>query len=124
MDVLEKKGDALNPDVQFDPVSGSLKLKGKSIPLNAEQFFRDVIPWLEQYSEHPSDHTKLEIDLKYMNGKSLRSLVTLLYMLKSMNDAGKEVSVTWNIPRDAEDLADLGEELLSDMKLPHDIHLN
>jgi len=124
MDILEKKGDALNPDVQFDPVSGVLKIKGKSIPLNIDQFFTDMVPWLEQYAEHPSDHTKLEIDLKYMNGKSLRSLVTLLYMLKSISDSGKQVSVKWNIPREADDLADLGEELLNDMKLPHDITMN
>lgn len=124
MNILDKKGNELSPDVQFDPSTGTLSIKGKSIPLDVDQFFGDVIQWLDQYSQNPNDHTKIEIDLKYLNGKSLRSLIALFATLKAINDSGKAVSVSWNVPKEADDLADISEAVLNDMKLPHDIRLN
>lgn len=101
-----------------------LSIKGNSIPLEVDQFFSEVIDWLERYSQNPSSHTKLEIDLKYLNGKSLRTLIALLSKLKVMNDAGKEVNVEWSIPPGGDDLFELTEILLSDMKIPHHIKHN
>lgn len=101
-----------------------LSIKGNSIPLEVDQFFSEVIDWLERYSHNPNSHTKLEIDLKYLNGKSLRTLIALLSKLKVMNDAGKEVNVEWSIPDGGDDLFELTEILLSDMKIPHHIKHN
>lgn len=124
MEAFDRKGDDLNPDIQFNPTTSTLSIKGKSIPLNVDQFFNEVITWLEGYAKNPSDHTKIEIDLQYLNGKSLRSLLALLYTLKSMNDSGKNVSVQWYVPKDADDLLDLSEDLLTDLQIPHNIQMN
>lgn len=124
MDSINKKGDHLNPDIIFDQKSGNLSIRGKSIPLNTHSFLADVISWLELYSKNPQDTTSLEIDLKYMNGSSVRSLLAILYRMKAISDSGKYVKVQWNVPSDADDIIDLSEEILSNLDIPHDISLN
>lgn len=124
MEAFDRKGDELIPDIHFDPDTSTLSIKGKSIPLNVDQFFQEVIQWLEKYAENPNEHTKIEIDLQYMNGKSMRSLLSLFYTLKSMSDAGKDVTVEWFVPKEADDLRDLSEDLLSNLEIPHHIQLN
>lgn len=124
MKKLNQQGDDLNPKITFDDSTSTLRIEGRSIPLEVDQFFSETIQWLEQYAENPNDHTKLEIDLKYMNGKSVRSLLMLLYKLKSINDSGKSVNVEWYVPQGADDLKDLSEELLANLHIPHDIRSN
>ena len=56
MKPLNKKGSDLTPDVQFDPQSSTLSIKGKSLPMNEADFFGELMHWLESYSKHPVDH--------------------------------------------------------------------
>ena len=79
---------------------------------------------MEQYSENPKKHTKFEIDLKYLNGTSIRYLLSILMKLKAINDNGNNVMVNWNVPKDADDLRDLSENVLNDLQLPHHIYYN
>jgi len=98
MESLDKIGDNLNPEVHFDQKTGSLSIRGQSIPLNVDAFFVEVIGWLEQYQEHPHNPTNLEIDLKYLNGQSIRTLLAILTKMKKINDGGSAVNVNWTIP--------------------------
>lgn len=124
MDSLTKKADQFHPEIAFDQQTGQLSIKGKSIPLNADKFLGDVINWVEGYSKEPQDRTNLKIDLKYMNGNSVRTLLAILYQMKSIRDSGKFVKVHWTVPSDAEDILDLSEDILNNLELPHDISLN
>lgn len=124
MNPLNKKGDQFNPDIILDQRTGQLSIKGKSIPLNTDTFLTDVIQWIEQYSSDPSEATSLEIDLKYMNGSSIRTLLSILHRMKTISDSGKYVKVQWNIPSDAEDLHELSQHLMKDLNIPHNISLN
>lgn len=124
MNHLDKKGDNLNPDISFNPTTGQLSIQGQSISVDVERFFGDVIQWLEQYAESPQKSTQLKIDLKYLNGKSLRTLLALLYTLKEISAQGKEVNVEWTIPTDADDLNEISRQLLHELQLPHSIRRN
>jgi len=72
----------------------------------------------------PSDATSLEIDLKYMNGSSIRTLLGILYRMKAISDSGKYVKVEWTIPSDAEDLQELSQKILLSLDIPYNISLN
>ena len=77
-------------------------MKGKSIPLNSQAFFADIINWLESYSNHPKpDHEFFEIDLQYLNGQSIRSLLEILSKFQALSLAGNNVNVSWSVPKDA-----------------------
>ena len=124
MKTLNKQGDELNPRITFDDATSTLRIEGRSIALEVDQFFNETIQWLEQYAANPNEHTKLEIDLTYLNGKSVRSLLMLLYKFKSINDSGKSVNVEWYVPEGADDLQDLSQEILANLSIPHDIRMN
>ena len=124
MNPLSKKGNQFNPDIILDQKTGNLSIKGKSIPLSTDTFLSDVIQWIEQYSVEPSDATSLEIDLKYMNGSSIRTLLGILYRMKAISDSGKYVKVEWTIPSDAEDLQELSQKILLSLDIPYNISLN
>lgn len=117
MEALNRSADNFNPEVHFDQETGSLSIKGKSIPLNVDDFFQEVITWLEMYETQPHNPTKLEIDLKYLNGQSIRTLLAILMKMKAINDSGSEVKVMWTVPDGAEDLLELSQEILEDLQL-------
>ena len=93
MESFNKQGSQLHPEILFNQTTGQLSIKGKSIPLNADKFLVDVISWIEQYSKEPQENTNLEIDLTYMNGNSVRSLLGILYQMKAISDTVKFVKI-------------------------------
>ena len=124
MQPLNKLGDHFNPSVSLDSQSGKLVSSGKSIPLDEQEFLGDIMTWLQHYINQPSEITSLEINLEYLNGKLVRSLLRILSLLKQLNDSGGKVNVDWTIPEEAEDLQELSQEVLTDMHIPHTIRLN
>ena len=71
------------------------RLKGKSIPDNAEEFYSDVLDWFDDYVANPNDETVLKIDLEYFNISSSKRLLFLLYKLNELNDMSNSVKVQW-----------------------------
>jgi hypothetical protein len=124
MQPLNKLGDQFNPSVSLDSQSGKLVISGKSIPLDEQEFLGDITTWLQHYINQPSEITSLEINLEYLNGKLVRSLLRILSLLKQLNDSGGKVNVDWTIPEEAEDLQELSQEVLTDMHIPHTVRLN
>jgi len=124
MQPLNKLGDQFNPSVSLDSQSWKLVISGKSIPLDEQEFLGDIMTWLQHYINQPSEITSLEINLEYLNGKLVRSLLRILSLLKQLNDSGGKVNVDWTIPEEAEDLQELSQEVLTDMHIPHTIRLN
>ena len=121
MKALYKKGDNLTPEIDFNPQNSTLSIRGKSISMHPRQFFEDAIVWLEHYSEEPNEHTKVEIDLTYMNARSLKAILDILKQVKRIDSNGKDVMVEWNVPREADDLLEISEEILDDLHLQHHI---
>lgn len=124
MKPLKREASDCTPAITFDPDASILSLKGKSVPTSESEFFQELIQWVDQYSLSPNESTKMEIDLKYMNARSIRSLLILLKKLQSLNESGKNVSVEWSIPKGADDLLEISEDLFTGVSVPHKIVLN
>ena len=124
MKTIDQQGSTLNPNIDFNSEEGKLTISGKSIPVNVEQLFSEVITWLEEYASHPNKETKLELNLQYMNGSTIRSLIDVLKILQRMSEQGEKVKVEWNMPANAEDMKDIGEHIFSTIHIPHDIRQN
>lgn len=124
MKTIDRPGSNLDPNIAFNPDEGKLTISGKSIPVNVDQLFKEVIIWLEEYAVSPKKETKLELNLQYMNGSTIRNLIEVLKILQRMSDQGEKVKVEWNMPANAEDMKDLGEHIFTTIHIPHDIRQN
>ncbi len=77
------------PEIDFNPVSGELHLRGKSIPENATGFYLPVINWTKEYIIEAPESTNLHINLIYFNTASSIWIAKLVKLLSTINDPKK-----------------------------------
>lgn len=113
---LEKKPDT--PKVFFAQQAGHLEIKGRSLPENAEAFYKPVLEWICQYVEAAPSKTTLFIELEYFNSSSVKQVLAILIKLEELLTKGKEVVVVWSYNEDDELMEMKGRELESIVELP------
>ncbi len=119
MNKLEIIGTAKTPTVNFNPESGILEMKGRSIPENAIEFFKPLVDWLEEYSKSAIDLTQANIQLEYFNTSSSKCILDIFKKLESINKQDeKEVVINWYYEEDDEDMLEAGEDYQSILKIP------
>ncbi len=114
---LERKPDT--PVVKMEP-QGTFFIKGRSLPENAELFYKPVIEWVDRYVEGDAkEHTQLTIELEYFNSSSVKQILTLLLKLEELHrKENKEVRVIWSYNQDDELMEMKGREMESLVDLP------
>lgn len=113
---LEKRTDT--PRVEFHPLEGMLEISGRSLPENAEQFYRPVLEWISLYLPSAPAKTTMKIELEYFNSSSVKQVLAILIKLEELQMAGKEVEVVWSYNEDDELMEMKGRELESIVELP------
>jgi hypothetical protein len=122
MEPLLLEEDIKTPSISFEPASGILEIKGKSIPENSLEFYRPVFDWLDQYCAEPSKSTELRIILDYFNTSSSKCLLDILRKLETANTSGNTVvKVKWHYESDDEDMMEAGEDYQALVKLPFEL---
>jgi hypothetical protein len=114
---LEQKADT--PAIKLDP-KGALMIKGRSLPENAEQFYKPILEWIERYSAQGAPaRTELMIELEYFNSSSVKQILSLLLALEELHlQEGKEVQIIWSYNQDDELMEMKGREMESIVDLP------
>src|SRR3954470_11521148 len=85
------------PAITFNGQSGTLELRGKSIPENSLEFYKPVFDWLDSYSDKPASDTELIVRLEYFNTSSSKCLLDILRRLETIQTSGKsKVKVQWH----------------------------
>ena len=120
MDTLQIPGTYDTPEVQFDPLKGSLLLKGRSFSENSAEFFHPLINWLDDYIEMPVSATKLTIDLDVIDEASLKFIADILTKLASLSKT-KKVQASWLVEKVDEDTREVGESLRDMVDMPFEI---
>lgn len=115
---LEIKGTAKTPHIYYSPDNNSLEIRGKSIPENHTSFFMPVLEWLEEFSLHPPENTKVNIYLEYFNTSSSKVLLRMFRTLEEIhnNNNNNKIEVFWYYEEDDLDMKECG--------LDYDIMLN
>lgn len=113
---LEKKADT--PKVFFDPQEGLLFITGRSLPENAEWFYKPLLDWVRGYILQAPMQTRLSLELEYFNSSSVKQVLSMLILLEGLVEAGKEVEVVWMYNEDDELMEMKGRELASIVELP------
>jgi len=121
MDNLIIEGTKQTPEIDFDAISGVLKLSGRSIPENTFEFFNPVLIWLDEFSGQAPDKVIAKINLEYFNTSSSKYILEILKRLKSVLKDDKDVLVEWYYEEDDEEMMETGEDYEDVSGLPFEI---
>lgn len=118
MSALFLEGSPKTPHVNFDPETGLLELKGRSIPENSIDFYKPLIDWLDKYGRSPKAKTALHVQLEYFNTSSSKCILDLFKKLEGVRATGNEVTVLWHYEADDEDMLEAGEDYAGIINIP------
>ena len=114
-------GSPKTPLIDFDPETGVLELKGRSIPENSVEFYQPITEWLSEYEISPKEETIIEMKLEYFNTSSSKCILDFFKRLEKMNGQSTSVKVNWYFETDDEDMAEAGEDYQAIVELPFKI---
>ena len=115
---LQLEGSPKTPHVNFDPETGLLELKGRSIPENSIDFYKPLIDWIDRYGRGPKAKTALHVQLEYFNTSSSKCILDVFKKLESIRAGGNEVTVLWHYEADDEDMLEAGEDYAGIINVP------
>ena len=118
MQVLEIEASPQKPEVYFNASTGVLKIVGKSYPSDAIDFFDPLLNWVEKYVLQPASKTELICEIEYLNSTSQKKLIDLMYLLKTLHDGGKQLTVVWKYEEGDDDILSVGELVEHELKIP------
>ncbi|HKL37892.1 MAG TPA: DUF1987 domain-containing protein [Bacteroidales bacterium] len=118
MDNLHIEETIKTPGVKFDAVTGVLKITGRAIPENPEDFFADIMDWVFTYFKNPHDRTEVEIQLEYINSGASKFILEFFHHLEEKFSEGYPVTVLWYYEEDDESVYELGKHYQSILKVP------
>lgn len=106
------------PYVNFNYKTGNFMLKGKSVPVQAEEFYRDILIWLDNYVENPQEETNISLNLDYFNIVSSKKILYILYKLNELVERGYTVKLDWHYYKDEDDMLEMGQDFAFMVKIP------
>ena len=121
MEKLVIDGSAKTPSIDFNSETGTLELKGRSIPENSIEFYKPLNEWLEEYAGYPRDNTTVDVRLEYFNTSSSKCILDFFKRLEIVNQGSSEVHVYWYFETDDEDMQEAGEDYEAIVGLPFKI---
>ena len=107
------------PEVILDP-KGIIKLKGRLIPENAEDFFKPIEEWINEYFCNPFEITCVEICLEYINSVGSRFLLDIIHKITHVHlkkNTSKFV-INWYYKDEDEDMLNQGTFFSSFLDVP------
>lgn len=118
MENVNIEGTAKTPTVIFEPGSGLLEIKGRSIPENSTEFFRPLVDALKSFSTNSTGPITVNFKLEYFNTSSSKCILDILKILESIKKTGKMVSLNWYYEEDDEDMLESGENYQEIVNIP------
>ena len=118
MEVLLIEGTPKTPTVLFDADKGLIEIKGRSIPENSIEFYKQLVDWLDKYKQAAQGETSVNIQLEYFNTSSSKCILDVFKKLEAIKKAGKGVTIYWHYEEDDEDMLEAGEDYESILKIP------
>ncbi len=107
------------PEVDFNPLAGTLKLDGCSIPEDADRFYGPLFELLERYCQAPAPHTTIAVALNYFNSSSSKYLLDLLRLVDELHVSGKaNATLEWYFEPDDLDMEEAGQDYRSLLEMP------
>jgi len=114
--ILEKT--VKTPYVNCDSKSGVIKIIGRSIPENPEEFYVSIFNWIDNYFENPQKETTINVQLEYINSGSSKFIMELFQRIQDFHNKGFLSKVNWYFEEDDEAVLELGKHYQSMINIP------
>jgi hypothetical protein len=107
------------PEVILDP-NGIIKITGRLIPENAEDFFIPIEKWIDEYFKNPAEITYVEISLEYINSVGSKYLLDLIRKITDIHlkKNSKKFIINWYYTDEDEDMLEKGTIFSSKSDVP------
>ncbi len=118
MEELIVEGSSKTPTIKFNPETGYLLVRGRSIPENSIEFYKPLVDALEAYNKNSKSQTKVDIQLEYFNTSSSKCILDVFKKLEVINSGSSEVTINWYYEEDDEDMLEAGEDYQAIISVP------
>ncbi|MFZ5554320.1 MAG: DUF1987 domain-containing protein [Bacteroidota bacterium] len=119
MSNLVMEGSPKTPTIHFNRETGTMELKGRSIPENSIEFYKPVFEWVDSYGSNPKPETSVNVVLEYFNTSSSKCILDFFKKLENLNNGGKtKVIINWHYEQDDEDMLEAGEDYQAIISVP------
>jgi len=99
----------ITPEVILDK-KGIIKMTGRLIPENAEDFFNPIEEWINEYFCNPAEITRIEICLEYINSTSSKYLFYIIHKIINirLQNNIERFKINWYYKDEDEDMLEKG----------------
>lgn len=118
---LKIEGTLKSPEIILDSTTGVFSIKGMSYQEYAKEFYVPVIQWIDAYAKNPLPETVVNIQFKYFNTSSAKSILSLLQRLNTLRAQGKKVVINWYYEKNDEQMIQDGENYSSLLNFPFNL---
>ncbi len=110
MEVIVRRPTKSTPYVHLNDMSGTYMIAGRSIPIDAELFYRPILNWLEKLALTPPAEMEFCFRFDFFNIASSKRILFILYKLSEIARNGSNVTVRWMYERHDDDSLELGKD--------------
>lgn len=110
-----------SPKINFDPDSGLLQLRGKSIMESPEEFYQPVMDWLDKYQPPAGLQVVARLLFYYYNTGSTKQVIEFLKKLEDVSKKSSSMKIIWEYETDDDDAKWDGETMQKMINVPFEI---
>jgi len=104
MEDLFVQGTDSLPNISFKS-NGELKITGRALPEDANNFFRPLLDWLRNFS---ADEVNIEFNLDYFNTSVSKQILDMFKIIEG-NPANKVIKIKWMYEDGDDEMLESGE---------------
>jgi hypothetical protein len=110
MEAFIRRPTKSTPYVHLDMREGTYLLAGRSIPIDAEQFFRPILNWIDELSENSVSIIDFRFRFDFFNIASSKRILFILYKLADLQKKGVQVNIRWMYECFDDDMLEIGQD--------------
>lgn len=118
MEKLYIKPTYKTPEISFNPESGIIEIKGRSIIEEVEDFYKPLFDALNEYFITPQKLTTFNIRLDYLDTHTSKMFIDLFKILERCYSEGKEIVTNWYYEEGDDDIKSFINDFTSIFKVP------
>jgi hypothetical protein len=113
-----------SPRVELDPEKNVYQISGESRPYDAEEFYEQIILWLNEFSVYLSeadnitDLVTFNFNFEYFSSSSGKMILDICKILGGLRSKGVNITVNWHFEKDDVDMFEVGKEMSKIVRFP------
>jgi hypothetical protein len=121
MKPLKIEATLKTPYIYFDNETGIFTIRGMSCAEYAREFYTPINNWLDDYAKAPLKDTIVNIEFKYFNTSSAKSILLLLQKFNNIRNEGQNVTINWYYEKNDEQMIQDGENYSEILNFPFNL---